>query len=120
MKAAVDPLEIPFRAPVDDALIARLVERILETRPCTCIVLFGSQAYGQPTADSDVDLLIVSEGAEETFKVAAELYYALSPRDFGIDLVVMTPATFHERRKKFDPFFQEITTKGHVLYGALP
>lgn len=83
-------------------------------------MLYGSHAYGHPTQDSDIDLLVISEGAEERFKVAAELHYALSPRDFGIDLIVMTPAKFHERRKKFDPFFQAITTKGRVLYGALP
>ncbi|MBC7933558.1 MAG: nucleotidyltransferase domain-containing protein, partial [Rubrivivax sp.] len=39
--------------------IQQLSERIArEFRP-ECIILFGSYAYGTPTGDSDVDLLVV-------------------------------------------------------------
>lgn len=96
-----------------------MVARLLAMRPCSCILLFGSRAYGSPNVDSDVDLLVVTPTEEDTFKIAGELHYALSPRDFAVDLIVMTPEMVRQRRRRFDPFFQEITVKGRVLHGSL-
>ena len=42
------------------AYIKRLCRRIAEAFHPERIILFGSQAYGQPTADPDVDLLVRS------------------------------------------------------------
>lgn len=38
----------------------QLLERLKEIDPYK-IILFGSHAYGEPGADSDVDLLVVTE-----------------------------------------------------------
>lgn len=80
------------------------------------IILFGSFAYGKPTPDSDVDLLIVMESnvhPHERFRQVSELLY---PRPFPVDIIVRTPAELRERLALGDCFFREITQKGIVLY----
>ena len=42
-------------------LIQRIVERLRTAYQPTQVILFGSYAYGRPTRDSDLDLLIVKE-----------------------------------------------------------
>jgi predicted nucleotidyltransferase len=44
---------------VDMDTIHALVQRIIQTYRPERIVLFGAYAYGTPTVDSDVDLLVV-------------------------------------------------------------
>ncbi len=106
--------------PVSESLLADMVQRIVAHLPACCVVLFGSHAYGTPREDSDVDLLVVASTEKGTFSVAGELYGVLRPRDFVLDIVVMTPQSFRERLSGFDPFLREVVRKGRVLHGRLP
>ena len=45
----------------DEALKKEIVRRIVAAEHPHKIILFGSYAYGQPSGDSDVDLLIVKD-----------------------------------------------------------
>ncbi len=49
-------------APLDEkrAQLQEVVRKIVEAFDPERIILFGSFAYGNPTPDSDVDLLIIS------------------------------------------------------------
>jgi predicted nucleotidyltransferase len=106
--------------PVDDRLLARIVQRILARLPDACIVLFGSHAYGTPRPDSDVDLLVVTDQARQRpFALAGELYIRLRPRTLALDLVLMDRETLARRIRGFDPFLEEVTRKGRVLHGRL-
>lgn len=79
------------------------------------IILFGSYAYGQPTPDSDVDLLIVmpfeGRATEQAVKISSRLDHR-----FPIDLLVRTPQEIRERLGWNDVVLREIATKGEVLY----
>ena len=82
------------------------------------IILFGSYAYGKPTADSDVDLLVIMprtrrQGERMSLRISRAL-----PRDFAMDLLVRTPADVAKRLRWRDPFICEILAKGEVLYEA--
>ncbi|MGC2692443.1 MAG: nucleotidyltransferase domain-containing protein, partial [Desulfobaccales bacterium] len=44
---------------VEDQTIQELCDRIVREFQPERIILFGSYAYGNPTPDSDVDLLVV-------------------------------------------------------------
>jgi predicted nucleotidyltransferase len=81
------------------------------------IILFGSYAYGTPTPDSDVDLLVVMpfEGHEAHQALAIRQQVPLS---FPADLVVRSPAQLRERLTLNDWFLREIVEKGRVLYAA--
>lgn len=81
------------------------------------IVLFGSYAYGQPTKDSDVDLLVVMPFHGKGFRKAAEIRSRIDA-DFSLDLIVRTPGELNRRVAGGDFFLCEATAKGEVLYAA--
>ena len=82
------------------------------------IILFGSQAYGQPTIDSDVDLLVVMQFAESPFRQAGIILSCVIPKIgvLPLDLLVRTPAQLQERLILGDGFIQEILARGKVMY----
>ncbi|MSU56723.1 MAG: nucleotidyltransferase domain-containing protein [Pedosphaera sp.] len=79
------------------------------------IILFGSYAYGRPTEDSDVDLLVIMPFRGSPNKKAVEIEMRLDRR-FAMDLLVRTPAKVRQRVKLGDWFMREIMEKGEVLY----
>ena len=81
------------------------------------IILFGSYAYGKPTEDSDVDVLVIMSFKGRNPEKATEIWMATKPR-FPIDIMVRKPAEIKKRLKMGDFFMREITEKGKVLYEA--
>ena len=79
------------------------------------VILFGSYAYGTPTEDSDVDLLVVMPFEGRCAHKSAEILNVTNPH-FAIDLLVRTPEQVKTRVELGDFFLREITMKGLVLY----
>jgi predicted nucleotidyltransferase len=82
------------------------------------IVLFGSYAYGTPTEDSDVDLMVVMrKGPDGTPNRDRALAIREGiPRAFPLDLLVRDPEDIKWRLEEGDCFLQEVVSKGRVLY----
>jgi uncharacterized protein len=80
------------------------------------IILFGSYAYGQPHADSDVDFLVVMPAASEVNQ-AIRMTLAFEP-PFPLDLIVRTPTKLKRRLAEGDRFLTQIVTQGKVVYDA--
>jgi predicted nucleotidyltransferase len=104
-----------FAAPVAANLPAA-VERIARSLHPEKIILFGSYAYGAPTPDSDVDLLVIME----TSAPLPERYLAVSrllrPRPFPVDILVKRPDEIRRALAEGDFFIREILSRGQVLY----
>jgi predicted nucleotidyltransferase len=81
------------------------------------IVLFGSYAYGRPTADSDVDLLVVMPFEGKSFRQASEIRCRIDA-DFPLDLIVRSPEEMNHGLAGGDCFLREATEKGELLYAA--
>ncbi len=81
------------------------------------IILFGSYAYGEPTPDSDIDLLVILPLEGEPVDKAIEIRLAIDYR-FPLDLLVRSPEHLQQRIEMGDFFIQEILQKGRVLYEA--
>ncbi|MEI8123104.1 MAG: nucleotidyltransferase domain-containing protein [bacterium] len=81
------------------------------------VVLFGSYAYGKPSPDSDVDILVVMPLNGNPVDKSVEMRLKLQPR-FPLDLLVRTPAKIKERLAMGDDFIKDIFDKGKVLYEA--
>lgn len=79
------------------------------------IILFGSYAHGNPTEDSDVDLLVVMPHEGSTLAKAAEIRLRERP-GFPADVLVRSPETLRERAALHDFFILEIMEKGETLY----
>jgi uncharacterized protein len=81
------------------------------------IVLFGSYAYGNPTEDSDVDVLVIMPFNRKRGRKSLEIRHRI-PADFPLDLIVRTPGFIAQRLRWGDCFIQEILARGDVLYEA--
>ncbi|WP_338826428.1 hypothetical protein MTBGP_13690 [Moorella thermoacetica] len=81
------------------------------------IILFGSFAYGKPTADSDVDILVVMDTTSRPVLQAAKIYQEIE-HNIPLDIIVRTPEQVEKRLYSGDIFLQEIVTKGVKLYEA--
>jgi predicted nucleotidyltransferase len=79
------------------------------------VILFGSYAYGKPTADSDVDLLVVMPHEGPAAVQAAEIRKRIHA-GFPMDLVVRSPAEVRRRLGMGDFFIREIMEQGQPLY----
>jgi predicted nucleotidyltransferase len=84
------------------------------------VVLFGSYAYGSPTPDSDVDLLVVKEIADSAVAEATRIRRAWRPlrhsfANLPIDVMVRTPDDLRSRLAAGADFHAEIVAKGLVL-----
>ena len=93
---------------------ARRVAREFEPEK---IILFGSYAYGNPTEDSDVDLLVVMQYEEGKERKSLEIRRKIRA-GFPMDLITRTPGKIKERLEMNDCFIKEIMEKGKVLYEA--
>ncbi|MFN0078046.1 MAG: nucleotidyltransferase domain-containing protein [Prosthecobacter sp.] len=102
---------------IDLSRIRRYTDAIAERFKPQRIVLFGSHAYGRPTEDSDVDLLVVMPFDRSQGRKSAEIRQALSA-GFPLDLIVRTPEDVQWRLEQGDCFLQEVLTKGKVMYEA--
>lgn len=94
-----------------------MVRQIVECFHPQKVILFGSYAYGQPTKDSDVDLLVVMETNENPLHTAARISASI-PHPFPLDILVMQPSDLQASFERHGVFATELMTKGVVLYEA--
>ncbi len=95
--------------------ITRFGARIAEQFAPEKIILFGSYAYGEPTNDSDVDLLVIMPYNGSAREKAFEIRSAFS-REFPLDLIVRSKEELQIRLGMNDYFLKEITERGRVIY----
>lgn len=81
------------------------------------IILFGSYAYGIPSEDSDVDILVIMPFQGRNPEKATEIWMATKPK-FPTDIMVRKPAEIKKRLRQGDFFLREITERGKILYEA--
>lgn len=75
------------------------------------IILFGSYAYGNPTLDSDVDLVVVMPCRGSEVDKAAEIQLRVMP-PFPMDMLVWKPA----RVRRTNSFTRTVLSEGEVMY----
>src|SRR5438105_15030542 len=94
--------------------VSRIVARFHPHR----VVLFGSYAYGAPTEDSDVDLLITRTRWPTSPLTAAGRMRIELGVPFPMDLIARTEADVARRGAGGDVFVEEIIGEGITLYAA--
>jgi len=100
--------------PVAETLPAAIEKLVREVNP-EKIILFGSYAYGEPTPDSDVDLLIIWDTDKPRRERVVTISLLLYPRLFPVDIIVKTPRELEEELPH-NFFLREILARGVVLY----
>ncbi|MGA2441999.1 MAG: nucleotidyltransferase domain-containing protein [Tepidisphaeraceae bacterium] len=102
---------------VDAQNILRLADDVALKVSPRRIILFGSYAYGTPTVDSDVDLLVLMDYCGSSHHQATRIRQLLDV-DFPMDLLVRSEPEVERRIGWNDFFLKEIMEKGIVLYAA--
>jgi predicted nucleotidyltransferase len=92
---------------------------ILETVPVEQIYLFGSYAYGDPYADSDLDLYVVMKDDAPYREIEAEQKIAMavySHQSMPTDILVLKKNRFRHRLGALT-LEHEVVEKGKLIYG---
>lgn len=65
------------------------------------VIMFGSQARGEPTENSDVDIIIISKDFEnkKSYKRASPFYFMWNLPYDG-DIICLTPEEFNIKKKQ--------------------
>ncbi len=99
------------------AYIKRLCRQIAEAFHPVRIILFGSQAYGKPTDESDIDLLVIMPYEDSHIRPGLKIRNYLNVWA-PMDLLVRSPEEVEARLAMGDSFMREITERGKVMYEA--
>ena len=79
------------------------------------IILYGSHAYGNPSTDSDIDMLVVLPFEGKAVRKTIEIRNKVRA-ELPLDLLVRTPEQLEDRIAQNDWFIREIVERGHTLY----
>lgn len=97
--------------------IEEIVKRIVDNYKPEKIILFGSYAYGIPTKDSDLDLLIVKNSSLPRHKRAREIRkYLWGISEIPKDIIVYTQKEIDDWKEVEEAFVTKVVKKGKILY----
>ncbi len=98
--------------------INEITKRIVENSQPEKVILFGSYAKGNPTENSDLDLLIVKDSKIPRYKRGREIRKHLRGLKIPIDLIVYTNDEIQKWRNVKTAFITTVMESGRVLYEA--
>ncbi|MGB3614173.1 MAG: nucleotidyltransferase domain-containing protein [Elainellaceae cyanobacterium] len=99
-----------------NSLLELMTNRIVEGFAPQQIILFGSHARGEATADSDIDLLIVFPELESKRQMAIAIRRVLSDLPIAKDVVVTTPTEIAEYGQMVGTILRPALREGKVIY----
>jgi predicted nucleotidyltransferase len=100
--------------------ITVIIRKLVETYWPIRIYLFGSYAWGEPTIDSDLDLLIiVANSNEKPYRRMKPAYQALRGMKVSKDILVYTENEFETYAAEPSSLFFKIKNEGVKLYEAI-
>ena len=99
-------------------LLDQITQKLVVNLNPEQIILFGSYAYGEPTEDSDIDLLvIVAQSDEPRYRRSRQAYKALRGIGISKDILVMTRAEVKRKVSIPSSLINQVLSQGKVLYG---
>ena len=96
--------------------LKEIINKIITEFSPQKIILFGSYAYGHPTADSDIDLLIVMDTDLMPHKRAVPVRKALKGIGIPKDIIVKTPEEFERFKDIAGTIIYPAAHRGRLLY----
>ena len=103
---------------VDERFIDEIVRRILTVVEPDRVVLFGSAATGEMTADSDIDLLVLEKAPKDPRRESVTVRSALRGLGVAFDVIVMRTERFDESKDVIGGLAYPAHRQGKVIYAA--
>ena len=105
---------------LDQDLLDKLVQTIVEAVRPEKVILFGSWATGNAGPDSDIDLFLEVEPGRNTGQAAEHAYAAIRPLrrhlHAGVDIVVKDTAFVERYGDLVGTVLRPVLREGKVLY----
>lgn len=97
-------------------LIKTITKRIVSDFNPLRVIMFGSEARGEATAQSDLDFLVVMQEAPNKRQTAIEIRRVLSDLPVCKDIIVTTPEEIARRGRLVGTVLRSALREGKVLY----
>jgi predicted nucleotidyltransferase len=105
---------------IEKKTISEVVHRLVTVYQPLEIYLFGSYAWGKPTDDSDLDLLVVvEESNQKRYERPVAGLLSLFGLNISKDLIVSTNEEFSKSLKDKSSLYFKIKQQGKRLYAKL-
>ena len=101
---------------LDPTNVQSVVNQIITNYKPQKIVLFGSQAQGQATPDSDYDLFMIKDTSGSITKRQYDVWKSIDNWSIPFDFIVYTPQEVEQAKKNKSWFMGQIESKGKILY----
>ena len=106
---------------MDKDTVIKKITTIIKQYGVQRIILFGSYAYGNPTEDSDIDLLVIKDIPEKEIrnfriKLKKDLWKNLGNISGAFDILIDNEERIKQRIALGDLFYKEIYTQGKTIY----
>lgn len=103
---------------LDENLLRTATQRLVAEFQPEQIWLFGSHAWGAPTEDSDVDLMVIVRDSNETsVRRSQRAHRCLRGLRMPKDVVVPTRAQVDRYKHLRASLFHQVLNQGRKLYG---
>ncbi len=103
---------------LDESLLQTVTQRLVEEFQPEQIWLFGSHAWGTPTDDSDVDLMVIVPSSDErSIHRMQRAHRCLSGLGFSKDVLVPTRAQVDRYKHLRASLFHQVLANGRKIYG---
>lgn len=103
---------------IPSKLREEVIRRLVDEFHPEAIYLFGSHAWGKPTIDSDLDLLvIISQSRQKPVQRAVRAQRSLRGVKAAVDVLVKTRREFERYTSVKASLEAQIAREGRLLYG---
>ena len=113
---AVEDADLMAARPLTEELLAEISARILRAFSPTRVILFGSYAEGRATADSDIDLLVVTEQTAKPRELLAQTRHLFCDMPLPVQVVTISLRDFQETQDVIGGIAYPATRYGSFIY----
>ncbi|MCC7202485.1 MAG: nucleotidyltransferase domain-containing protein [Nitrospirae bacterium] len=99
-----------------EAYLKEAVRKIIDNFNPEKIILFGSYAYGKPTENSDIDLMVVMDTDMKPYERVLPIRKTLKYLGMPKDVIVRTPQEFERFKDIVGTIIYTAAHKGKVVY----
>ena len=100
---------------LERATLNDVIDRIVEVASPERIILFGSAARGDAERDSDVDLLVIKDGAD-SLTLMSQIYRSLHGVGIAVDALVVSSEDVERYKDSHSLIIKPALQDGVVVY----